>query len=259
MSQLEMTGNGSRPSQTMLDRAIQIRWTLVIVSLALAADCALGYFRGYGLLAFDPIASASAPPILVGNYLFFCVAYIIGIAGIIAMMRSMIAAAIGEPIYNLIKPAPKSDAAIATEKAQWALGMVKLQDAEKDALIGKDAFWTFRLEGLKAEYKRAQDDRHLLAQFSLACTCLLVANYSISAPDGIVTATTIWLGSLTVFSLLAGKVLTGTALLVLVGPSLPTFFMPMQSELTWVHHPALAHRKYAAMRQKETELERPAG
>lgn len=257
MSEPESAARRAEQALTVIERVVQIRWALLVVSFVLAADSALGLFWHQSLLSFQPHAGDGRAAIPVGAYVLFAGGYVFTMAGLLPLIQRCIAPAIWWLRFSTVGSWLGKDHKIERQKDKFRDGYVRVYDAMDEALINRDAFWGARIEALEAERKRAEADESVLAQISFACTLLLILNYAIAAPGTISLLFATWLGAQSGILHLAGVLLAVAALILLAGPWWFTVWMGANWHSRWIYHPDLARRKLATLRQQEIDNQVP--
>ncbi|NRR33891.1 hypothetical protein HSX11_27290 [Oxalobacteraceae bacterium] len=255
MADKEFIGRLSEQAITMLDRVVQFRWALLVVSFMLAADTALSIFWHQSILTFD-MGTASGgrglgASIPTGNYVAFAAVYVFFMAGVSPFFQHCVGWFLSEfkssalgywlripDAYGSMKP-----------RERYYYKMVRRTDAETVALAEKDSFWIARISVISAEAKKEQSDNEMLAQMSFACTFLLIGNY-LAAHHNMSGVIGGWLAGMVGFDRIMSDVFAFISLILLCAPWwLST--CQRHDPYEWIEHPELARLRLEEWDERE--------
>ena len=253
MSEPETAAKRAEQALTVIDRVVQFRWALLVVSFVLSADTALGLFWHQSLLTFQLGGNPGHMPLSPGAYVLFAGGYVFAMAGLFPLIQRCVEFVLALVRYSKIGGWFDSEIPTLELKHQFHRGLVRVNDATEEALSIKDTFWAPRLDSLAEEEKKEKADQDMLAQISFACSVLVLTNYAISAPGTISVLFKTWLAPQSDLMHMGGWLLASAVLFLLAGPWWYTVWIRENWKSRWIYHPDLARRKLIALRKDEIE------
>lgn len=262
MADIESGGKRTEQVLTMLDRVVQFRWALLLVSFFLAADIALSFFLNQSILNFAPTAEhgaqGRAPQISIGNYITFVTVYFFFMAGISPFFQyctewlfwQLRTSTFGYWLfpydtYESMKP-----------RDRYYYKLVRRSEAETKALTEKDSFWIARITALSAESRKQRTDNELHAHISFACTLLLLTSYVTATSNSIGTCINSWLAGMTVTHRIISHAIALVSIALICAPWFVNL-LRREVDYEWIEHPELAQQKLHEMdkhMQEQREL-----
>ncbi|NVI81331.1 hypothetical protein [Janthinobacterium sp. BJB401] len=165
---------------TLLDRVVQYRWALLVTSVMLAMDDVLVVFFNIGIVNFDFQLSNDVVGnklISTGSYIVFFGCYVFFMGAFSPLMEGILKWLLRQIRYSKIWPAIFDHTDWHREyREKLSYGYVRLYDAEKEALKGKDSFWIGRIEAAKEERRKRDSEEVMLSKLSFSCALLLLIN-----------------------------------------------------------------------------------
>lgn len=247
------TSRRAEQAITLLDRVVQYRWALLIVSVVLAIDDALVIFFNNGIANFDLHLSNVAEGgklIPTGAYIVFLGCYVFFMGAISPVFQNIL-----EWFMNLIRYSDVwykifgHSGSYRDYREKLNSGYVTLYDAKKEALKEKDSFWIGRVEARKDEKRKSDSEGKMLSQLSFSCTFLLLVNllagdnsFSSLLLEWNVIQSIIWHWIVDIVFLLAVGVLILPWLI---------YFMRNDEYFDWIEHPEMAEKKLREMKKKD--------
>jgi len=172
--------SSSKPQDALpwLDRVLQLRYSLLIGSIVLAADVARAPLRALGLPPLDWTITGTTVPL--GSLLAFVCFYLFFMSGISPMVQFLV-----EWVLSILfevlpdRPVTSNWANQSMSEDQSRHGYVRLSDARKAALKERDDFWIARINEYEARLRSKEREARFMASVSFSCLLLLVLEYSI--------------------------------------------------------------------------------
>lgn len=220
-----------------IDRVLQFRYALLVISIVLAVDIARAPMHALGLPSFDWSATGAAIPL--GPLLVFVCAYLFFMSGISPMVQFVVEGAL-RIFIDLLPDGYKEH----RRHADWYRdGYVRVWEARKFALQEKDNFWIARVNEHEARLKTKARDTQFMASVSFSCLLLLLldlllgdrTSWTYVAGGWLMGLESNWSGNI-------AMLMTGLSLL-LVGASWWSAFRESCNENPrhgWIEHPELA-------------------
>lgn len=238
---------------TLLDRVVQYRWALLVISVVLAMDDVLVAFFNIGIIDFDlNLVNGVAGNKLIptGSYIVFFGCYVFFMGAFSPLMEGILKWLIRQIRYSKIWPAIFDHTDWHRDyRERLSYGYVRLYDAEKEALKEKDSFWIGRIEATKEERRKRGSEEVLLAKLSFSCTFLLLINFV--AGDNSFSQlllgwnekqSIVWHWIPDFMFLLCGG--------ILFSPWIVSF-MREDEYSNWIAHPEMAERRLREMKTKD--------
>jgi len=247
------TSRRAEQAITLLDRVVQYRWALLIVSVVLAIDDALVVFFNIGIINFDFHLSndgTGSKLIPTGVYVVFLGCYVFFMGAISPLFQNIL-----EWFMRLIRYSDVwykifgHTGSYRDYREKLNYGYVRLYEAEEEALKKKDSFWIGRVEARKEEKRKNDSEGKMLSQLSFSCTFLLMVNllagdnsFSSLLSGWSVTQSVIWYWIVNIVLLLSVGMLFSPWLI---------YFMKNDEYFDWIEHPEMAEKKLREMKSKD--------
>lgn len=233
----------------LLDKVTEFRFSLVLLSVAVALDAALAWGANRKILTMDWSALDSGSIAMLG---LAVVAYVFWMAALSRLVRAVVESALawlGNTWLGSLLSSP-AEPEHGREEWRYASGRVRVKEAKLRALKDKDTFWMGQVEKAEARERDERSEMAALAGLSFSLTGLLLidwwSDYSLA---GEVVR---WLGAY-------GGRMGGIATLVAVGCVLLIAF-PWLHHLrrqvpsdTWMDHPELAEERLEAIQAQRRD------
>jgi hypothetical protein len=231
--------SNSKPQDALpwLDRVVQLRYALLVISIVLAVDVARAPIHALGLPSFNWSATGATVPL--GPLLVFACAYLFFMSSISPMIRLVVEGA----LRILLDLLPGGDREHNKREDWYGNGYVRVSEARKAALREKDSFWIARVNEHEARLKAKARETQFMASVSFSCLLLLVLEWLLGdrtswtyvAGGWLMGLESNWIGNI--------AMLVTSLSLLLVGASWWSAFREPWNENPrhgWIEHPELA-------------------
>lgn len=223
-------------SLSLLEKAVQFRFALLVLSLVLAADVVLIWYFQRSLIAFR-----WGGDVHVGAVLVFGSGYFFFMATVPAVVLALL-----QRVWSQFGWHREST---SDSESKHRAGYVLLREAEEHALRGSDSFWFQRVQEEKTKRERERGDRATTARISFACTLLLAVDALLPGSESLVQSAGLAFTQLE--AVLPVGLVVILALLVLAVIVLPWWDWlradPWAGD--WIRHPSLAEVRFRELQR----------
>lgn len=236
-----MTAEDTKPEQVLplLERVLEWRYALLMVSLVLAIDVARAPLHAIGFPIFDWFALQSSVPL--GTVLVFITVYVFFSSGLSLLLQGLLEYLLAElGIRWLLRRwfGRKRDSTRAAR--MYRHGYALVSDVETLALQQRDEFWIRRVNEDRAQVKSKERSIRFMVNLSFSCALLIFLECWVRGP--IYWQYLITNSSSDVSEILASifAIAMGLVCLTLVVWPWWNHFVNDTDDRRWMEHPELA-------------------
>ncbi|MCV2219862.1 hypothetical protein [Thauera sp. Sel9] len=162
----------------LLDKVIEFRFALALLSVAVALDVALAGIAHRSILTMDwPALDAG----MVARLGLAAVAYVLWMAVLASVsyyaVQRVLSSLADSRLGSALRCAVEPECEVAERRYAW--GRVRVNDAKLRALKDKDTFWMAQVEKAEARGREVENEMTALARLSFSVTGLMLMDWGL--------------------------------------------------------------------------------